>query len=220
MMAGLMMVFLLISVTYNLRISEQAKTLEETTRKVQDVSASYTDKKEEIYQALNNRFSHKFAEWNASLDRKTLTLTFSDPAVLFEAGSDELTSRFKEILNELWIGYVSVLNPYSEDIQEIRIEGHTSSEWSSASLDESYFNNMDLSQRRTKMTLRYCYFLTGESSRGWVRRFVTANGLSFSRAKLSAGGLEDSQMSRRVEFTVVVNSTEIIKNIEGILNDK
>lgn len=219
MMSGLMMFFLLISVTYNIQVAEQSEKLESTNKKIQEITGYYTDNRHQIYEALNEKFSHKFLEWGASLDRETLTLTFKNPAILFEPGSDELTARFREILSEMWPGYISVLKRYSDDISEVRIEGHTSSEWSDVTLDESYFNNMQLSQQRTHAALEYCYSLTPEQEKKWVRESVTANGLSFSRPKLSDEGVEDPMMSRRVEFTVIVNSSKTLENIKEVLDE-
>ena len=102
---------------------------------------------------------------------------------------------------------------YDDAIREVRIEGHTSSEWLSASIDDSYFNNMRLSQSRTRAALEKCYFFTPASDADWVRRTVTANGMSFSRPILLITGEEDSVRSRRVEFTVVVDSHQRLEEI-------
>lgn len=213
MMSGLMMVFLLISVTYSSQVKSQAEELEEVNKKVQDISASYTNNKEKIYERLNTQFSHKFSDWNAELDRETLTLRFKNPSVLFEPGSDKITSEFETILEELWAGYVDILQDYPEDVTEVKIEGHTSSEWESATLDESYFNNMKLSQERTRSVLKHCYGVTSPAQREWVRDYVTANGMSFSKPVLNENGTENSIMSRRVEFTVVVSSRLVLEKI-------
>ena len=102
---------------------------------------------------------------------------------------------------------------YKTVIREIRIEGHTSSEWGNASLDDSYFRNMALSQSRTRTALQKCYFYTPAQNIEWVRGNVTANGMSFSKPVYNVDGTENPQLSRRVEFTVIIDSYKKLKEI-------
>ena len=219
LMSGLMMMFLLISVTYGFQANVQAVALEEKNKKISGIADSYTDNRAQIYEALNDTFSDRFDEWSAVLDKDTLTLRFNDPTLLFEPGSSELTPHFEEILTQLWGSYVAILQRYSADIREVKIEGHTSSEWFGANLDTAYFKNMGLSQARTRSTLEFCYSLTPEDQRGWVRGFVTANGMSSSKPVLDANGFEDVRRSRRVEFTIVVDSSSTVRKIGEALDD-
>lgn len=219
MMSSLMMVFLLISVTYSFQVKSVADELKKKNTDVSDLTDAYTDNRKEIHDALNERFADRFEEWSAELDQETLTLRFTDPAILFEPGSSELTPRFERILEDLWPKYVEALLEYSEDISEIRIEGHTSSEWVNADPDQSYFNNMKLSQERTRSALRYCYEITAEKDREWVREHVTANGMSFSRLVRTDSGEEDPKRSRRVEISVIVDSRQTLADIERLIND-
>ena len=219
MMAGLMMVFLLISVIYSSQVRQQSDELRHRTDQIADISNSYTDNRIQIYEALDARFSSRFGEWGAVLDRNTLTLRFSDPALLFETGSDALTPKFEKILAEFWVEYVQILSAFTDDIREVRIEGHTSSEWLGADLQTSYFRNMGLSQQRTRTTLQYCYNLTPVNMQEWVRGNVTANGMSFSRLITDPQGFENSAASRRVEFTIVVDSKSTLEEIGRALND-
>lgn len=218
MMSSLMMVFLLISVSYSFQVKSKSDELQAVTNQVSALTGEYTNNRKQIYDSLDKKFADKFEEWSAVLDEDTLTLRFENPAILFDPGSEALTPRFQEILAEFWPEYIAVLSTYSDDISEVRIEGHTSSEWYGAGLDDSYFKNMWLSQARTRSTLMSCYELTPDANKPWVRKLVTANGMSFSRPMLT-DGKEDPAKSRRVEFTVVVNSTEAIQNIGRVLND-
>ena len=219
MMSGLMMVFLLISVAYSSQVKTQSDQLQQKNEQIVGISNSYSDNRQQIYDALNDSFSSRFDEWGAVLDRDTLTLRFNDPALLFETGSDELTLRFQQILAEFWIDYIEILSAHASDIREVRIEGHTSSEWADADTQTSYFNNMQLSQQRTRTTLQYCYNLTPATMQPWVRGNVTANGMSFSRLIVDDSGFENPTASRRVEFTVVVDSRATLEEIGRALND-
>ena len=145
-------------------------------------------------------------------------MRFDNSALLFEAGKADLKPDFSRIVSEFWPEYVEILYRNSDLIREVRIEGHTSSEWLNADLSQSYFNNMELSQARTRETLELCYSVTPAEKLNWVRSFVTANGMSFSRPVL-AKGIEDIERSRRVEFSVVVDSDESLEKIIGEMND-
>lgn len=216
-MAGLMMVFLFISVSYAFQVTQQAVELEKTNKKISSIVAEYSDDRTVIYKSLMKKFGDRLDGWKATIDKDTLTLRFNDPALLFKPGSSELTDRFKAILGEFWVDYTEIIVYHSKSIREVKIEGHTSSEWTGASIEESYFNNMRLSQERTRSTLFACYQLTPENLQKLVRSFVTANGMSFSRRVLNEDGQEDLSRSRRVEFTIVVDSKSTLEELEGEL---
>ncbi len=124
-----------------------------------------------------------------------------------------MSNKFQEILGDFWPRYIFVLRRYDAVIREVRIEGHTSSEWAGATLDESYFRNMALSQSRTRAALQSCYDLTPAGDLQWVRSNVTANGMSFSKPIFQVDGTEDMLQSRRVEFTIAIDSHTRLKEI-------
>ena len=86
--------------------------------------------------------------------------------------------------------------------------------------ETAYFENMNLSQDRTRAVLRLCLSLVSDpEDRTWARRFITANGLSSSRLVLLPSGDEDRRASRRVEFRTKTAAeqkvVEIIREIEN-----
>lgn len=110
---------------------------------------------------------------------------------------------------------MSVLNLFKLSIDEIRIEGHTSSVWgASESRSEAYFKNMDLSQRRTQSVLQHIYYLpTISVHREWIHSNISAVGMSSAKIRLNELGAEDSERSRRVGFRVVTKADMQIKKI-------
>lgn len=73
---------------------------------------------------------------------------------------------------------------------------------------------MELSQARTRSTLLYVLALPkARGEAGWLRRLVTANGLSSSRPILDASGKEDAARSRRVEFKIRTDAETRIARI-------
>ena len=219
LMSALMVTFLLMSIGYAYQVSEQARGLEKKSENITRITSSFAERRKLIYDQLMSSFSSRLEVWQASIDEETLTFRFENPNLLFETGSAKLKVGFLEILEEFWPKYTEILQRHSSIIREVKIEGHTSSDWENATLKESYFNNMRLSQERTRSTLESCYEMTPEKSRLWVRSLVTSNGMSFSRVIRDGEGNEDAELSRRVEFTVVIDAGKSLEKIIGELDD-
>jgi outer membrane protein OmpA-like peptidoglycan-associated protein len=103
------------------------------------------------------------------------------------------------------------LYDFRDDIEEVRIEGHTSSEWATGTPPlDAYFFNMGLSQDRTRAVLEYGLTKTGaaKDTLTWAQQMITANGLSSSRIVSTPTGGEDKEGSRRVEFRVLMRAKE------------
>ena len=66
---------------------------------------------------------------------------------------------------------------YKNHIQEIRIDGHTSSKWKDATVEEAFKNNMYLSQNRSLNVFFYLYDMSPPYS-NWAKDITTANGMS------------------------------------------
>ena len=220
LMSALMMVFLFISVSYAYQVTKQSQTLIEQSEQLSDqneqiseIVAEWEDYRALIYADLTSEFENDLRSWDAEVDEDTLSVRFNNPSLLFAAGRADISAEFDLILKDFWPRYISVMTSYQDVIREVRIEGHTSSEWGRASLDESYFRNMELSQSRTRAALQKCYFYTEPQHVEWVRGNVTANGMSFSNPVYNADGTENSLLSRRVEFTVVIDSYKKLKEI-------
>ena len=111
--------------------------------------------------------------------------------------------------------YLQVLSKFKDDIEEIRIEGHTSSIWNhNASKTTAYFKNMVLSQNRTRTVLEYIYQLSSsEPYRPWLKEHIAAIGFSSAHTIKNRDGKEDYKASRRVSFRVLTNAEASIKEI-------
>ncbi len=207
LMTGLMMIFLLVAVTVMADSQNNSAT---------KVAASYQTTRVNLYDALNKEFSQDLPLWGAELD-KNLTIRFKNPDILFDAGKDELKPKFEEILKVFFPRYMKVMKEYKASITEIRIEGHTSKEWNGLyGTEEAYFENMKLSQSRTRSTLRFVLGLSEvQSDLDWLKSNMTANGLSSSKL-IEVDGKEDVQKSRRVEFRIRTDAEEMMGMISGI----
>jgi outer membrane protein OmpA-like peptidoglycan-associated protein len=209
LMAGLMMVFLFISIVLmrNAMIEKD---------KIKQIAATYQDTKVKIHDALIAEFKEDLETWGAEINQKDLSFNFKSPEVLFATGQIQLKPRFKEILSNFFPRYMAVIEEYRDTIEEIRIEGHTSSNWDRVSTeDEAYSLNMNLSQGRTRSVLAFLYELkTSEPKRDWIKQKVAAVGYSSSK-RIIENGKENAKQSRRVTFKLVSNSeVQMLKIIQ------
>jgi outer membrane protein OmpA-like peptidoglycan-associated protein len=222
LMSVLMVIFLFIAISY-------MHNVQQNQLNIKKVAVAYQELQTNLYLELWEEFKNDLPEWQAVIEKETLAIRFEEPDVLFSIGSSELSEKFQLILNDFFPRYVRIISSdkYRNNIEEIRIEGHTSSEWNDESNNvesnnvESYFHNMRLSQNRTRSVLKYCMSLIQKpESQIWARKYITANGLSSSHLILGPEGVEDKKKSRRVEFRTKTNAekkvVEIIERMEKI----
>lgn len=204
LMAGLLFIFILLLMGTLLQVQEKAEQDEAIVNR-------YDRTKTQLYIDLQDEFKDDLATWRASID-STLCIRFQEPSMLFDEGEAILKPNFQEILNDFFPRYIAVLSrpEYRDNIEEIRIEGHTNS-------NGGYYSNMELSQDRTRAVLQYCFSLMSDKQIIWLKKLVTANGLSSSQLILDKNGEEDKNLSRRVEFRVRTNAE---KQLEDIANKR
>ena len=207
MMAGLMIVFLFIAIV---NLKDQIDKLR-----------SFEILQDRIYNELYDEFEDDLKKWVAEIDKETLTISFREPKIQFSTGSSEVKSEFKNILNNFYPRYLNVLWDFREDIEELRIEGHTSTRWQKAlTVDEAYIKNMGLSQDRSKNVLIYILGLNLGSNKSWAKEKIVANGMSFSKLLLKENGDEDAIRSQRTEFRVKVDSAYIIERLRKVFQER
>ena len=216
LMSALTLIILFISVVYMLQVNKEKERIEM-------IAKDFKNTKYEIYTDLNEEFKDDLKKWNAYIDKDTLSITFKEPDVFFDVGSSEINSNFKLILKDFFPRYIEMLyKNYRDEIEEIRIEGHTSSEWNKDDDDlQAYFKNMSLSQARSKSVLEYCMLLDSmEEYRDFLIEKATANGLSYSH-RIIENGKENYNKSRRVEFKIKTTAEAHIDQIieAGGLNE-
>lgn len=205
LMAGLMMVFLFIAIVFMMNTQKE-------NDKIKDVAVAYQQNQVAIYEALQTEFKDDLNKWGATIDKETLAFSFQSPDVLFANNETALSEAYKNILNDFFPRYIDVLRPYRESLNEIRIEGHTSSAGLRGATEaQAYFYNMRLSQGRTRAVLEYVYALMPNES-AWIKANIAAVGFSSSRL-IMKDGMEDAAQSRRVSFRAITNADIQIKRI-------
>lgn len=205
LMTGLMMVFLFIAIVFMMNTQKE-------NQKIKDVAVAYQQNQVAIFEALEAEFNDDLQKWGATIDKETLAFNFQSPDVLFANNETALSVAYKEILNDFFPRYINVLRPYRDSLDEIRIEGHTSSAgFRGASDAQAYFYNMNLSQGRTRAVLELAYQLMPQEV-DWIKANIAAVGFSSSRL-VFIDGVEDAALSRRVSFRAITNADIQIKRI-------
>ncbi len=137
-----------------------------------------------------------------------------------EAGIRPQVARFLDDFCPRWLATLEESGSKS-DIDEIRIEGHSSSEWVSAdSPQKAWVLNLDLSQRRAQSVLERCLSSVDLSALGgWVRGKLTAVGYSSSRP-VRTDGSEDLRLSRRVVFGTEFSRERLLREIDSDVGEE
>lgn len=216
MMTGLMLVFLLIAILMVQQIVEQQE-------KTNAAISEHQNMKKELYNDLNNTLKSKKEKWGLEIT-EDLVVRFDNPKVLFVQDSYRITPRFREILNEFVPLYLSVINKdkYEDTIREVRIVGHTAGY---SRIHNSYIDTVRLSQNRARRILGFVrsheyYDKLSSEEKEKLTFLFTANGYGLGRAIDDSGSYvyetenDISSKSRRVEFSVITNSEELIKNLK------
>lgn len=198
MMAGLMMIFLFLSIIYIENISKYFS-------EVADVS-------DEICSDLKREFTKETEKWDMSICENGLLISFDNDSN-FEVNSANLSSEFSDVLTDFYPRLMRVMFEYKESISELRIEGHTDSSVRKFDKELSgYLYNTQLSQNRSRNVMAFVLnlpsILEDRSFLSWSYTHVTAHGMSSSKKIFTDEGLEDYAASRRVEFRLRTRAEE------------
>lgn len=207
MMTGLMMIFLFIAIIY---IQEVLNTYGE----FEDVQAK-------ICSELRTEFNKEQKTWNMKICEGGLLVKFENKEN-FLPDSKVITERFQNVLSEFYPRFKSILWKYIDDVDELRIEGHASSEARGKSIKDAYLYNTELSQGRSFNVMNFVLGLdniaTNNDFLNWSYKNLTAHGMSSSEVIL-VNNIEDRQASRRVEFRIRTKAEdkliEFVKELDG-----
>jgi chemotaxis protein MotB len=199
-MSVLMMIFMFLSVAFIYQL--------------QNSRENYRD---ELNDALHKEFDKDLERWIAEITPNNI-FRFNAP---FREGVSQLPHLYGETLSEFFPRYIKVLTSprFVSEIDELRIEGHTSYGWGHITTrNEIYLKNMQLSQSRASAVLEFCYSLNHvliNDKKDWLEAHLRSNGMAYSNLILQSGDVaktfssheaneQDETRSRRVEFNVVV----------------
>ena len=221
MMTGLMMIFLFIAVLYMNQQDSYMKQQKKVIKHIKYLTDQHTNYKKQVGNALKEEFHKDLKKWKAYIPPEDPLVIRFPPNIMFKGGSSQIKKTFKSILNNFCPRYFKVLKGVQAGISEIRIEGHTSMEWTWALSDkEAYLHNMKLSQDRARSVLQYCITLQNipHYTSQWAIKKLTANGLSSSRPICVDKKIKACRPSnRRVEFRIQINESNIVNEVIKIV---
>ena len=188
-MSALMMIFMFIAIAFLYQILNEKEVY-----------------KVQLNKALHKEFDNDLEAWKAYITDDNI-IRFNAP---FKTGDDSIPEEFNSVLFEFFPRYIKVLTlkEFKSEIEEIRVEGHTSNGWGKAVQKQSYIYNMNLSQKRASNVLTHCYNIDDDmiiNNIKWLQVNLRANGMSFSKLLYQDDEktIQDKIRSRRVEFRVV-----------------
>ncbi|MBO7277658.1 MAG: OmpA family protein [Bacteroidales bacterium] len=207
LMTGLMIIFLFVAISYMVQVKNNQKVLE-----------GYIETKENLHDKLVDEFKNDTTKWQMSIG-KDLTIKFDNPTVLFDSGEWELTSSFKNILQDFLPRYFNILlkDSLRTKIQEIRIEGHTDDVPIPKLHNDPYIANIILSQQRALSVVKYFRELPvfkqyTKEEQNLIEYWLIASGFSYGKSLDDNGEYTfktknniNKDLSRRVEIRIVTN---------------
>ena len=219
LMAGLMIIFLFIAVGF---IREKAPEVYGE----QDFIVQYLNNLEENKKKINERLDKEFSDeeklkWNMEIIYDENIVRFNTPEIMFDQSSGQIKDMFKEIINEFFPRYINILIDFKSLVKEVRIEGHTSSEWGNLNKEDAFLKNLVLSQERTASVIKESMNSIKnirKEKKQWAFNKVVASGMSSRSLILNNQGEEDQLLSRRVEFKYLIDSEMQVENIKKIIN--
>ena len=208
MMSGLMMVFLFVCVS--LLVKEQTDN-----KKIKNKIEEVENKSKKIKSLFNKEFKRDFEKWGLKEPLLDGTIRFDSPKIMFVQGQSKIRRGFREILKDFCPRYINLMirNFKSEDIHEIRILGHSSSEWKTRSTRERHTSNAKLSFDRAWAVHKFCYDnLKSVKQKQWFSDKAITVGANYVHKIKNSNGQERKGSSRRVEFRVQLKA---LSNLRG-----
>lgn len=215
-MAGLMVIFLFVAISYMLNVHQKTSQIIQHEGRIQTLLSDYENLKDKLAKELQFEFQgdrdkqKQFeSNWEGYLNMDTLTIGFKHP---FLVGSQIVPEDFKNLLTDFFPRYIAILiqSDYKAKIEEIRIEGHTSSEWQDQVSDVAFIKNMELSQNRARNVLDYVLEIDNpqiSQNKIWLKKKVTANGLSSSHLILNS--VENTPSAPTNPYPTIAAETKI-----------
>lgn len=222
MMAGLLLIFIIIIVVTMLKAQEKFEIQQRELSEQQRVLNEQQDKIDKIV-GIRSEIIEKLAETfnstklNIKIDDKTGAIVL-DSNILFERDKYILTNDGREFLKEFIPVYIkTILNEDFKDyIAEIIIEGYTDS-------DGEYIYNLKLSQNRSMAVVDYILDIKNgifnNDEIDMLIPIIVATGKSYNNLIYNQDGSVDKQSSRRVEIKFRLKDTELIEDMQRIIEE-
>lgn len=158
--------------------------------------------KDEFYNKLLLLFKDEIASKELEIN-KNLTLELINPKLYFLVGEYKLTKEQELFLTKFSQKLLPFLYENRDIINNLEINGHTSSEWRDTDFSKKYLNNSKLSMNRAYSTLSHIFLTQDRTKQEWLSSIIKGSGLSYAK-KVVVDGIENRELSRRVSFRIIL----------------
>jgi outer membrane protein OmpA-like peptidoglycan-associated protein len=182
-------------------------------KSIELIATSYQNTNQHIHESIKTTLGENLKKWKADITEDNRIIFFS-PEVIFGYNEVEVTQEFQKILDLFFPQLIQALENVENEIEEIRIEGHTDNVWNKSSKN-SYTGNMYVSQQRALNVLEYAISINDPNVRKnlhWLHKKLIAVGMSYSQP-ITIDDKVDWEKSKRVEFKIVTKSKDKLYNI-------
>ncbi|MBR6198722.1 MAG: hypothetical protein IKQ61_00510 [Spirochaetales bacterium] len=225
LMAALCGIFILILLVMIVQLNNQKAEYERQNRIVEDYNKIQREISILLRSVVNADLQSEWERKGINIDVKENRIVFSSVSendALFGADDIEPTKICKELIDALFPELIdkiwnSINDNAFDDVEEIRIEGHTSSS-KKLSAWSNYINGSETSCGRARKVLEYYLYKNPESSnlkkQEWRRKILVPAGYSNTHPVAD----KFSSKNRRIEFRIVTNSEKYVNEKLDIHN--
>ncbi|MDJ0838999.1 MAG: OmpA family protein [Acidobacteriota bacterium] len=203
LMAGMLLVFILLLVVALFHYADFTRKKEEVLESQESRLKSFHELKKRLVGTLAEEMKGE----EVALDPDSGVLRIGS-GILFGEGEANLQDEGRVRLHRVFDAYIKVVldNEFRNVIRQIEIEGHTNS-------NGTYLFNLQLSQQRALTVMQEMLDRVDPSQRVRLQQIVVAGGRSFAHLIYDKDGIEDKELSRRIEIHVRLKESELFQDI-------
>jgi flagellar motor protein MotB len=153
-----------------------------------------------IYKELEKNFAKEIKSEQLLL-KKDLSLTLYDSTLHFDIGVSTLNTKQKNLIKSIKPRLLKILDHYHDRIENLSINGHTSSVWNDYKFEKRYLKNMKLSTERAYNTLEVLFKSNSKKDMKLLSELLQSSGNAYKKTIIKKGK-EDKKASQRVVIQI------------------
>lgn len=155
-----------------------------------------------VYEILTEVFKREIQRKELTIE-EDLSINFTHKSLYFSAGISKLNATQKNFLKYFSQKLMPFLKKNQSIIENVEVNGHTSSEWKGTNFSTNYLKNSKLSFERAYSTLNFFFKSSDKKSQLLLTNILKGSGNSYTKNRFKNGN-EDKEKSRRVSFKILL----------------